>query len=102
MPLIPRLESLRRNLLFRDRVERDLSEEIEVYLEMLTRAKVEQGLGPEEARRAALIELGGVDQVKESVREVRVGHFLGTVWQDLRYGVRTLVNSQAFTTVAVL
>jgi predicted permease len=102
MPLIPRLDSLRRNLLERDRVDRDLADEIDAYLELLIEAKIAEGLKPEEARRAASIELGGVDQVTEMVREVRVGHFIGTVWRDLLYGVRTLVKSPAFTAVAVL
>src|SRR5919107_4966015 len=102
MPLMSRLSSLRRNLLRRERVERELAEEIDACLEMLAEAKAAEGLSPEEARRAALIELGGVEQVKESVREVRVGHFIGTVWQDMRYGARTLIKSRAFTIVAVL
>jgi predicted permease len=102
MPLISRLDILRRNLLHREHVDRDLAEELDAYLELLVEAKIAAGLQPAEARRAALIELGGVEQVKERVREVRVGHFLRTVWKDLRYGVRTLVKSPAFTVVAVL
>jgi putative ABC transport system permease protein len=102
MPLLPRLASLWRNLLHRNRVEEELSEEIHAYLEMLTEAKINEGLEAPEARRAAIIELGGVEQVKENVREVRMGNFIGTTWQDVRYGMRVLVKSPVFTTVGVL
>jgi hypothetical protein len=93
MPLLTRLASLWRNLLLKDRVEREFSEEIEAYLEMLVEAKVAEGVEAGEARREALIEIGGVEQVKERVREVRMGYFLETMWQDFRYGLRVLVKS---------
>jgi putative ABC transport system permease protein len=102
MPLLPRLSSLWRNLLHKDRVDQELSEEVRSYLEMLIEAKVREGLKPEEARRAALIELGGVDQVKERVREIRMGQKLETIWQDLRFGARSLLKNPGFTLVAVI
>ena len=73
MPLIPRLSSLWRNLFHKDRVDQEFSEEIQAYLDMLTEAKLREGLSPQEARRNALIELGGIQQVEEKVREIRMG-----------------------------
>ena len=100
--LIPRLTSLWRNLFHKDRVEQESTEEIQAYLDMLTEAKIRQGLTPREARRNALIELGGVEQVQERVREIRMGQFIETAWRDVRLGVRSLVHSPIFTVVTVL
>jgi putative ABC transport system permease protein len=102
MLLRSRLLSLWRNLIHRDRTEEELSEEIQAYLEMLTDAKIKKGLNPADARRAALIELGGVEQVKERVREIRMGYLLETMRQDLRYGARMLLKQPGFTLIAVL
>jgi predicted permease len=102
MPLLPRFANLWRNLLRKDQIEEDLTKEVQAYLDLLTETKIKEGLKPEDARRAALIEMGGVEQVKERVREVRMGQRLETIWQDLRYGVRMLVKSPGFTCAAVL
>jgi predicted permease len=102
MPLLPRLSNLWRNLFHRARKEQELTEEVDAYLEMLIEMKIEQGIDPAKARRAALIELGGKEQVKEKVRESRAGYQLGTIWQDLRYSLRMLRRNPGFASVAVL
>ena len=61
MPFLPRLAALWRNLIHGKRVERDLDDELRSTLEMLVDAKLRQGLSQGDARRAAAIELGGLD-----------------------------------------
>ena len=102
MPLIPRLNSLFRNLFHKERVDQEFTEEIQAYLDMLTERKISEGLSPREARRNALIEVGGVEQVHEKVREVRMGQLIETAWRDVRFGLRGLVHSPVFSVVTVL
>ena len=97
MPLMPRVNSLWRNLVDKEKVDRELAEEIRAHLDLLTETKIKQGLTPEAARRAALVELGGVEQVKERVREIRQGRLLEDLWQDARYAVRSLRKHPSFT-----
>ena len=102
MPVLPRFFSLWRNLIQRERQEQELNDEILEYRDSLIEAKLKEGLTPSEAQREALIELGGVEQVKESVREVRLGRSLEILWQDFRFSLRILRKNPSFTAVAVL
>ena len=90
MAILARVASLIRNLTRRQRIERDLDEELRATAEILAAEKVGAGLTHDAARRAALAELGGVESIKEQVRDVRAGAVLDTLGQDIRYAIRLL------------
>src|SRR5262249_46917613 len=100
--MIRRLLSLLRNLFRKERVERDLDDEVTAYLDQLTDEKVAAGMSREQARRAARLELGGVEQVKEEVRAVRAGAMLEQFWRDVRVAVRSLRRNRALTATVVV
>lgn len=102
MTLLRWLSSCWRNLFHKTRLNQELDEEVRAYVEMLAEEKIGRGMDAAEARRTALIEVGGIEQVKEEVRDVRMGAVVETLWQDLRYGLRMLFKQKAFTLVAVM
>ena len=91
-----------RNLFRRDRVERELTDEIASYLELLIEERVAGGMSRHDALQTARLELGRVDHVKEHVRDMRAGAWLDALRQDVRFGVRTLRRRPGFAAIAVL
>jgi predicted permease len=91
-----------RRLFRRARTERQLDAELRFHLDQQIAYYVATGMTPEEARRRARLEFGGLDQVKEECRDVGAAHFVETPIQDLRYGLRQLRRNPGFTTIAVI
>lgn len=96
------LKSTLRNLRHKQRVEAELDDEIRSYVEALTEEKIAAGFTPEEARRLALAESGGLEQVKQAVRDQRASTAVQSVMQDVRYGLRQMRHNPAFALTAVI
>jgi putative ABC transport system permease protein len=97
-----KLSSYVRALLHKDKVERDMDQELRFHLEMEIEGNVRRGMSLPEARREALLRFGGVEKFKEECREVRGAPLIESLLQDVRYGARILFRNPGFTVVAVL
>jgi putative ABC transport system permease protein len=86
----------------RARTEKQIDAELRFHLDQQIADYIAAGMTPEEARRRARLEFGGLDQVKEQCRDVGAARFVETLIQDVRYGLRQLRRNPGFTAVAVI
>lgn len=102
MSIFRKLRNTGANLAGKTARDRDLDAEVNGYLDELTDEKINSGIAPEQARREARMELGGVEQVKEQTREARAGFLVEAFWRDLQFAFRGLRKRPGFTIIVVL
>jgi predicted permease len=102
MTLLHRLASVLGWIVHRTKAEQRLDDELQSFIDMAAADKVREGLSPAEARRLAILELGGVEQTKERVRSYRHGGALDEVGRDVGYAFRIFITNPGFSLVIIL
>src|SRR5437879_13486338 len=102
MSLLRSLSDGWRWLFRKERVSKELDEEVRSFLEMAAEEKMKEGMSRKEALRTVRLERGNLEGTKEVVRSAGWESFVEGLWQDLRYGVRTLRKNPAFTAIIIL
>jgi putative ABC transport system permease protein len=96
------IRSRLRALFRRESVLRDIEEELRIHVEMETEANIKRGMPPDEARAVALKSVGNLCRNTERGYDIRVGGWLETLWQDLRYGARSLRKHALLSIVVIV
>ncbi len=86
----------------KDDVERELDDELRFHIERETERNVARGMSPDDARRAALVQFGGVTRTKQECRDARGVRLIEEVVHDLRYGARMMRKTPGLTLIAVI
>jgi len=102
MRILLRIRSFLTNLFGKEKTERQLDNELQAYVELATDERIAAGVSAAEARRTTLAEFGGIEQVKQAVRDDRAGTRFETVVQDVRYGWRQMVRNPGFSAAVIL
>jgi putative ABC transport system permease protein len=80
----------------------EIEQEMRSHVELMTEANIARGMSPDAARAAAMQGFGNLTRMSERAYDVRASGGLETMWQDLRFGVRTLVRNPGFAAVAIV
>lgn len=86
-----------RSIFRRAQVEKELEEELRLHLEQLMAQEIAAGKTPDDARRAALRAMDGIERQKEDCRDTRRVQYIGSFVEDFRHGLRIVRKSPAFT-----
>src|SRR5437764_13106566 len=90
-----------RQMLSKDRAERELAEELQYHIEAQAQENLGKGMSESEARRAALLAFGGLDKFLEQCREAQGITWAENLFADVRYALRGMRRSPCFTAVAI-
>jgi hypothetical protein len=100
--MLRRIATLWQSLVKKSRLDRDVDEELQAYLEESIDRKCRAGMDPDAARRAALAELGGVQSVKDEIRMGRAAHRVESAGRDLRHAWRMIFRMPGLSAVVIL
>src|SRR5262245_13735348 len=97
-----KLRSVIRHILHPGRRDAELTQELQFHLDMQIQEYRSQGLSDTESRRRAMLDLGGLEQTRESCGEASVSHFVDILKQDIHYGIRSLLREPIFLLIVLL